>query len=44
MAFSERRTLGASARARIEENFSLGAVVKRYAALYKKLMLKKAMG
>ena len=37
----EYRKLGASARARIEENYTLGVVVEQYAVLYEKLVQKK---
>ena len=32
---TERRLLGEQARGRIEDKFALGAIVERYAALYK---------
>jgi glycosyltransferase involved in cell wall biosynthesis len=35
---SERRALGERARARIAENFEIGAVVKRYEAFYEELL------
>ncbi len=38
MPMAERRALGEHARARIEENYSLGAIVEQYAALYERLM------
>lgn len=41
MPLEERRSLGASARARIEANYTLGAIVEQYAALYEKLMTEK---
>ena len=43
MPLEERRTLGASARARIEANYTLGAIVEQYAALYEKLMTEKGV-
>jgi len=44
MSSEERRALGASARARIEANYTLGAIVDQYAAFYEKLMLEKGVG
>ncbi len=38
MSPEERRTLGASARARIEANYTLNAIVDQYAVLYEKLV------
>ncbi len=38
MPLDQRRLLGASARDRIEENYTLEAVVEQYAALYEKLI------
>jgi len=37
----ERRALGESARARIEANYTLGAIVGQYVVLYEKLMTEK---
>jgi glycosyltransferase involved in cell wall biosynthesis len=39
----ERRTLGASARARIEANYTLEAIMEQYAALYEKLITEKGV-
>lgn len=38
---TERRCLGQTARARIENNFSLDTIVARYSMLYEQLLLKK---
>ena len=38
---TERRLLGEQARRRIEDKFALGAIVGRYAALYKAIILEK---
>lgn len=38
---TERRLLGGQARRRIEDKFALGAIVERYAALYKATILEK---
>ncbi len=43
MPLEERRTLGASARVRIDANYTLGAVVEQYVALYEKLMTAKGV-
>ena len=43
MPLEERRTLGASARARIEENYTLRNIVEQYAALYEKLIAEKGV-
>lgn len=43
MSLEERRALGASARIRIEENFTLAAVIERYAALYGELLAKNGV-
>lgn len=43
MPMEERRTLGASARARIKANYNLGVIVEQYAALYEKLMTAKGV-
>jgi len=43
MPLEQRRTLGVSVRARIEANYTLGAIVGQYAALYKKLMIEKSV-
>lgn len=40
MSQEERRTLGTSARSRIESNYTLGEIVKQYTAMYKKLAQK----
>jgi len=40
-SLEDRRTMGASARARIQANYTLGAVVEQHAALYEKLMQQK---
>ena len=39
----ERHKLGASARARIEANYTLGTIVEQYAALYESLMTEKGV-
>jgi len=44
MPLEERRALGASARARIEANYTLDAIVGKYTALYEKLMIDKRRG
>ncbi len=44
MPLEDRRTLGANARARIEANYTLGTIVKQYAALYQKLVREKRSG
>ena len=38
---TERRLLGQRARRRIEDKFTLGAIVEQYAALYKTIILEK---
>lgn len=43
MPLKERRMLGASARARIEADYDLEAIVERYAASYEKLMTGKGV-
>ncbi len=44
MPLEKRSILGASARSRIAENYTLGAIVDQYAELYEQLMLKKRTG
>ena len=41
MPLVKRRMLGENARARIESNFTLGAIVEQYVALYEKVMIEK---
>jgi glycosyltransferase involved in cell wall biosynthesis len=43
MPLETRRTLGARARTRIEANYTLGAIVEQYAALYEKLLKEKGL-
>jgi glycosyltransferase involved in cell wall biosynthesis len=38
---AERRALGLAARARIAENFEIGAIAARYTALYRQTLAKK---
>jgi glycosyltransferase involved in cell wall biosynthesis len=44
MPLEDRRALGASARARIEANYTLGAIVEQYAALYESLVEERGEG
>ena len=41
MSAAERRKLGEQARRRIEDNFTLGTIVDRYATLYKTIIFEK---
>ncbi len=44
LPITERRLLGEQARSRIEDKFTLGAIVEQYAARYKTIILEKRMG